>query len=95
MFTKKLNRQLASSSGKHNEKLVSIKVSKADANPHLGDGERLTKILSSCQPEAPGLLRVLEEGEVDEILPHVDVGVGVDNKRSLGHHLPSIYKQRS
>ena len=72
---KKLNRQLASSSGKHNEKLVSIKVSKADANPHLGDGERLTKILSSCQPEAPGLLRVLEEGEVDQILPHSDAVV--------------------
>ena len=42
---------------------------------HLGDGERLTKILSSRQPEAPRLLRVLEEGEVDQILPHVDVAV--------------------
>ena len=74
---KKLNRQLASSSGKHNEKLVSIKVSKADANPHLGDGERLTKILSSSQPESPRLLRVLEEGEVDQILPHSDAVVEV------------------
>ena len=42
---------------------------------HLGDGERLTKILSSSQPEAPRLLRVLEEGEVDQILPHSDAVV--------------------
>ena len=42
---------------------------------HLGDGERLTKILSSSQPEAPRLLRVLEEGEVDQILPHSDADV--------------------
>ena len=43
--------------------------------PHLGDGQRLTKVLPSSQPEAPGLLRVLEEGEVDQILPHGDVEV--------------------
>ena len=66
--------------------------------PHLGDGQRLTKVLPSSQPEAPGLLRVLEEGEVDQILPHVDAVVEVvdnNNKRSLGHHFPSIYKQSS
>ena len=45
--------------------------------PHLGDGQRLTKVLPSSQPEAPGLLRVLEEGEVDQILPHGDVVVAV------------------
>jgi len=62
----------------------------------LRDGEGLTKVLPSRQTESPRLVRVLEEGEVDQVLPHVDGDLVIreltEKSWLAGHSLPSIWR---